>query len=429
MSGDRIRSLDEVSATAADLLILDFDGVVLDLAVDWSGLRRELVELCRVRWGGDVRFDSLEHGREEVRRLGSAALADVDALITAHERRAVPQSPFRPDFLRLSHRWRGRPPAICSSNSRTAVIAALERLGAGMRFGTIVGREDVEVVKPSPEGLQSILARERVPADRALFVGDLRTDVQAGRAAGVPVLHLVADEGHALERIAATHDYALGFNGALARYRARAVIERVPRGGSLLDVGGNDGLLAGHLLGHFDRVTILDGSSEYLARARARLGAAATYEHGLVEEHAPSDRYDCILASGLLEHVRDPVAVLRRMREWLAADGKLVVLVPNAGSLHRRIGVVLGMLDHPKELQPHDFAVGHRRYYDGPDLERDVRAAGLVVRDRGGVVLKPLHNAAMERWPAGLVEDLYDLGRVLPDACAEIVLVCDRGEA
>lgn len=197
MSGGLIRSLDELATTAADLLILDFDGVVIDLAVDWTRLRDEVVSRCRSRWGRPIRFESLEGGREEARRLGPGAVDDVDLLLTAHERRAVPGSPFRPDFLRLMARWSGRPPAICSSNSRESVLGALDRLGPRERFGTVVGREDVARLKPSPEGLRLILEREGISPGRALFVGDRHTDVEAGRAAGVPALRLAAGEGGA----------------------------------------------------------------------------------------------------------------------------------------------------------------------------------------------------------------------------------------
>ena len=106
----------------------------------------------------------------------------------------MPRSPFRPDFLRLMDRWRGGPLAVCSSNSREAVLAALDRIGAREQFGTVVGREDVGRLKPSPEGLNAILEREAVPSGRALFVGDRGTDVSAGESAGVPVLQLVAHE-------------------------------------------------------------------------------------------------------------------------------------------------------------------------------------------------------------------------------------------
>jgi phosphoglycolate phosphatase len=190
MSGDRIRSLDEIDSAAAELLILDFDGVVLDLAVDWDRLRDDIVERCRARFRAEVRFDSLERGFEELRRLGSEAVADVGVLIGRRERDAVPRSPLRADFLRLLERWRGRPFAVCSSNSRDAVGDAIERMDARARFGTIVGREDVRRLKPAPDGLRLALEREGVEAARAFFVGDLATDVEAGRAAGVPVLWL-----------------------------------------------------------------------------------------------------------------------------------------------------------------------------------------------------------------------------------------------
>jgi len=43
--------------------------------------------------------------------------------------------------------------------------------------------------------------------------------------------------------------------------------------------------------------------------------------------------FDVLTAFHLLEHVPDPVAVVRRMLEWLAPGGLVIIEVPNAGGL------------------------------------------------------------------------------------------------
>jgi SAM-dependent methyltransferase len=52
----------------------------------------------------------------------------------------------------------------------------------------------------------------------------------------------------------------------------------------------------------------------------------------------PSDRrFDLVLMIHVLEHLRDPLASLRLARGVLRRDGRLVVAVPNVGSIERRI--------------------------------------------------------------------------------------------
>ena len=79
----------------------------------------------------------------------------------------------------------GIPAAVVSSNSRAVVLAILERDELAARFVTVVGREDVRLPKPSPEGL--LLACERLgvkPGD-ALYAGDNVADIAAALAAGI----------------------------------------------------------------------------------------------------------------------------------------------------------------------------------------------------------------------------------------------------
>jgi 2-polyprenyl-3-methyl-5-hydroxy-6-metoxy-1,4-benzoquinol methylase len=60
------------------------------------------------------------------------------------------------------------------------------------------------------------------------------------------------------------------------------------------------------------------------------------------ETFEPGRKFDCIHMGGMLKHLDDPVALLRRSREWLSPKGRLIATTPNARSLHRRVGVYMG---------------------------------------------------------------------------------------
>ena len=70
----------------------------------------------------------------------------------------------------------------------------------------------------------------------------------------------------------------------------------------------------------------------------------------------------------------DPVGVMRRIASWLLPGGRLHVVVPNSASLHRLLGVEMGILSAPDDLSERDKAYGHRRVY-GHEARRRVRAA------------------------------------------------------
>lgn len=220
-----------------------------------------------------------------------------------------------------------------------------------------------------------------------------------------------------------SRSYALGFNQRMAKYRI-AMLREICHGESLLDVGCGPGEITLGLADRFQRVVGIDLTAEYLDEARSM----NTYPHvkfveSAIENFSSIEKFDVILAVDILEHVEDPVLVLKSFRSCLRPGGKVVVVVPNALSVHRQLGVKMGMLATPYELQAHDFEVGHRRYYDRPLLNQHLSDSGWNVVGSAGILYKPLANTQMIGLPESYVDACFELGRQVPDECAELVAV------
>jgi SAM-dependent methyltransferase len=227
-----------------------------------------------------------------------------------------------------------------------------------------------------------------------------------------------------LEEVASwytTRDW--GFYTRLVHYTYRS-IRPFLRGPLGLELGSADGEMTRFLRQDFERLYVVDASAEYVAAAEA-LGENVIGFAALFEEFETELRLDTIVAAHVLEHVADPVEVLRRARGWLADGGRVIVVVPNADSLHRRLGVKLGLLEREDGLNEQDVAIGHRRVYRRSTLDSDVAAAGLRIVERGGIFLKPLSNAQMESFADEQVEGFYELGKDFPDLCSEIYAVAE----
>ena len=106
--------------------------------------------------------------------------------------------------------------------------------------------------------------------------------------------------------------------------------------------------------------------------------------------------------------------------------GSLVdkVAVPNAGSLHRRLGVRAGMLDSIVSLTPADERIGHRRVYSPATLEADFEAAGLRTVVLQGQFCKPLANSQLDQLPQSVQDGLLQLGEEIGlDFCSELLAI------
>lgn len=196
------------------------------------------------------------------------------------------------------------------------------------------------------------------------------------------------------------------YNTILGYYQAQACLSHA-RGHSLLDMPCGDGTLTALLAPAFEVVVCVDASSKYLDLARQILPRAQFHE-ALIEKFETSQRFDTITMINILEHVIDPIAVLRKAANLLSPEGVLLVHVPNAYAVNRRLAVLMGTLTQCEELSPFDIEVaGHRRSYSMATLCADIRSAGLRVNATGGVFYKALSTPQMD-WL--LKNGLWDRG-------------------
>ena len=124
------------------------------------------------------------------------------------------------------------------------------------------------------------------------------------------------------------------------------VVERITpllQGPKVIEMGFGDAAWTGKIIERFGKSFIVDASKRLLEKAKAQYGDNVETHFSYFEEFRPSYTFDSVLCSYVLEHVVDPPAVLKCCRTWLNPGGLLVIIVPNATSLHRRLGVAMGI--------------------------------------------------------------------------------------
>jgi len=194
-------------------------------------------------------------------------------------------------------------------------------------------------------------------------------------------------------------------------------VEAVGDARRVLEMGYGTGLVTGELLARGVPIEVLEGSPKLCAVARERHGASGlTIHEALFEEFAPPEPYDAVLAMHIAEHVDEPVGLFAMVREWLAPGGAIVVVVPNAESLHRRLAVRMGLQQRLDDLSPRDHLVGHQRVYDLLGLRADLASAGFAVEEEFGYQLKTVPNSMMADWPESLLAALVDISGEIPPA-------------
>ena len=211
---------------------------------------------------------------------------------------------------------------------------------------------------------------------------------------------------------------------ALVVRRCRTFIQ----GPSVLDLGYVDGCWTDEILRLGCSSDIVEGNIKHVEHARTAYNgnAKVRIHHASFEDFAPTDRYDTIIAGDMLQYVKDSVGFLRRMSDWLAPQGRLIVTVANSRSLHRRVGTLLGMESHPTAANTRDQEVGNLRQYDRYRLRQELCAAGLRPIELRGCFLKPLSSAQISGWSDALLEAFLEIGDELEDYAWFLYAVCER---
>jgi 2-polyprenyl-3-methyl-5-hydroxy-6-metoxy-1,4-benzoquinol methylase len=224
-----------------------------------------------------------------------------------------------------------------------------------------------------------------------------------------------------------SHD---GLNALAIDYRYR-VLTRYFEGASCLELGCADGRGIRVLVERFERVVAVDGSKKLLDRlAEEASSPRLTLVCSMFEDLGLEERFDTVLLGHILEHVDDPARVVAVAKRHLKPGGVLIADVPNADSIHREMGVKLGMLAKTTDLNDADRSIGHQRVYQWPRFRAEFESQGLTIERSGGYFLKPLSNAQLEKMlTRAQIDALFELGHDHPEIAADIFVVCRQGSA
>jgi len=231
------------------------------------------------------------------------------------------------------------------------------------------------------------------------------------------------------------HNYAYSFDiDVMHPYMIRS-FQPFFNKGNLLELGSFKGDFTIRLLSYFNDVTCVEASDVAIKEAALKLGDKVQFVNSLLETAILPRRYDNIVLTHVLEHLDDPVQALKRINnEWLADNGRLFLVCPNANAPSRQIAVKMGLITHNAAVTPAEAAHGHRCTYSLDTLDRDAVLAGLKVVHRSGIFFKALANFQWDRLlntdiiSKEYLEGCFKLGQHYPELCSSIFLMCERGE-
>lgn len=231
------------------------------------------------------------------------------------------------------------------------------------------------------------------------------------------------------------HKYAYNFDFDVMHPFMIKSFQPFFREGNALELGSFKGDFTRRIIPFFKDITCVEASDEAIKIANAEFGSKIKFVNALFETVSLPVKYDNIILTHVLEHLDDPIAVMKRInKEWLSDNGRFFLVCPNANAPSRQIAVKMGLITHNSAITPAEKEHGHRITYSLDTLERDAKAAGLNVVHRSGIFFKALANFQWDRLlntdiiSKEYLEGCFQLGQIYPDLCSSIFLMCEKGK-
>ena len=210
------------------------------------------------------------------------------------------------------------------------------------------------------------------------------------------------------------------------KYACGIIKEYLTSSDRVVELGYGDGITYEELSSFASNYKVIEGSPILVDHA-LKLHPKISISNALFEEYMPQQKFDAVLALHVFEHVKDPIPLMQKFKEWLRPGGKLITIVPNRESYHRLLALEAGYISKLDELSKRDLTVGHLRVYNRLELEEELVGSGYRIKAVHGLFFKPFSNAQLLGLSHELVGAMNRLSKFMdPENCANLLVVAEK---
>lgn len=202
---------------------------------------------------------------------------------------------------------------------------------------------------------------------------------------------------------------------------------------NILELGIGNGRMVEKLEESFQKVSIIEGSSELILDFKQKHKVSkAVIINTYFENFSTAEQFDVVHMGFVLEHVKEPQKLIKQYYDYVKKNGFMFISVPNAESLHRRIGFEAGLLKDVHSLSETDHRVGHLRYYDIKTLKKDILNClpACAVLKFEGLFLKPLTTKQLENLSLSkeIIDAFCKVGIAYPELSNSLLAIIIKKE-
>ncbi|MFH1544807.1 MAG: class I SAM-dependent methyltransferase [archaeon] len=161
------------------------------------------------------------------------------------------------------------------------------------------------------------------------------------------------------------------------------LIKFISPGQKVLDVGCADGTLGQKIKSEFGNVIVgIEVSKKMGKEARKKLDAVVIGDVEEINLNLKKNYFDVVVLADILEHLKQPEGVIKKLNPFLKSDGTIIVSVPNVANIFVRLKLLFGKFDYEKSGIMDET---HLRWFTLKSLKEMMERNGFKVEKTEGI--------------------------------------------
>ena len=135
------------------------------------------------------------------------------------------------------------------------------------------------------------------------------------------------------------------------------------KGKNILEIGCADGYMTKRLSEICKSVDVVEPAKTHFEQVSLLNLENVSMYNTTIENFNINKKYDIVLMAGLLHQVPEPEIVLSNLKQIINSNTTLIATIPNSNSLHRQLGVHMGLMKNTIDYSDRNKFF-HQKTYD-----------------------------------------------------------------
>lgn len=193
------------------------------------------------------------------------------------------------------------------------------------------------------------------------------------------------------------------------------------KGKTVLEIGSADGVMTEKIVNIAKRVDVVEPSKFYYDIIKNIKGVNLIF-NDFIENISFKDTYKVVLTASLLHHIERPDIFLFELKKVLNNNSIVLATVPNMTSLHRQMGVEMGLLKSVYDETERNRKFQQFGRFDLNSFKKLFEDCGYEILESYGYMLKPFSSDIMFRLNLSKkqLNALFYLGKKYQEICSQL---------